>query len=76
MESFWPKRWRHAERWCRGTSRQAGEHRAGHPQMGSEIAMRWGMQPFAVAQAISVISGKPMIEGKLVAAAVEKAAPL
>ena len=36
-----------------------------------ELAMRWGMSPFAVAQATSVISGKQMIEGKLVAAAVE-----
>ena len=36
-----------------------------------EQAMRWGMSPFAVAQATSVISGKLMFEGKLVAAAVE-----
>jgi hypothetical protein len=36
-----------------------------------ELAMRWGMSPFAVAQGTSVISGKLMIEGKLVAAAVE-----
>ena len=36
-----------------------------------EQAMRWGMSPFAVAQATSVISGKMMHEGKLVAAAVE-----
>jgi len=36
-----------------------------------EQAMRWGMSPFAVAQATSVISGKLMYEGKLVAAAVE-----
>jgi len=36
-----------------------------------EQAMRWGMSPFAVAQATSVISGKMMYEGKLVAAAVE-----
>ena len=35
-----------------------------------EQAMRFGMSPFAVAQATSVISGKLMLEGKLVAAAV------
>ncbi|MHB1310495.1 MAG: recombinase RecT [Gemmatimonadaceae bacterium] len=34
-----------------------------------EQAMRWGMSPFAVAQCTSVISGKLMFEGKLVAAA-------
>ena len=39
--------------------------------MAIEQAMRWGMSPFAVAQATSVISGKLMFEGKLVAAAVE-----
>lgn len=36
-----------------------------------ELAMRWGMSPFAVAQGISIIQGKQMVEGKLVAAAVE-----
>jgi hypothetical protein len=36
-----------------------------------EQSMRWGMSPFAVAQATSVISGRLMFEGKLVAAAVE-----
>ena len=36
-----------------------------------ELAMRWGMSPFAVAQGTSVISGKLMLEGKMVAAAVE-----
>ena len=36
-----------------------------------ELAMRWGMSPFAVAQGVSIINGKMMIEGKLVAAAVE-----
>jgi hypothetical protein len=36
-----------------------------------EQAARWRMSPFAVAQATSVISGKMMFEGKLVAAAVE-----
>lgn len=35
-----------------------------------EQAMRWGMSPFAVAQSTSVIQGKLMFEGKLVAAAV------
>lgn len=34
-----------------------------------EQAMRWGMSPFAVAQCTSVIQGKLMFEGKLVAAA-------
>jgi hypothetical protein len=34
-------------------------------------AMRWRMSPLAVAQCTSVISGKLMYEGKLVAAAVE-----
>ena len=32
-----------------------------------EQSMRWGMSPFAVAQCTSVISGKLMYEGKLVA---------
>lgn len=36
-----------------------------------EQAMRWGMSPFAVAQCTSVIQGKLMYEGKLVAAAVQ-----
>lgn len=35
-----------------------------------EQAMRWGMSPFAVAQSTSVIQGKLMHEGKLVAAVV------
>lgn len=35
-----------------------------------EQAIRWGMSPFAVAQATSVIQGKLMFEGKLVAAAI------
>ncbi len=35
-----------------------------------EQAMRWGMSPFAVAQCTSVIKGKLMFEGKLVAAVV------
>lgn len=35
-----------------------------------EQALRWGMSPFAAAQAVSVISGKLMFEGKLVAAVV------
>ena len=36
-----------------------------------EQAMRWGMSPFAVAQCTSVIQGRLMFEGKLVAAAVQ-----
>lgn len=36
-----------------------------------EQSMRWGMSPFAVAQATSVIQGKLMFEGKLVAAAIQ-----
>jgi RecT family len=36
-----------------------------------EQAMRWNMSPFAVAQSTSVIQGKLMFEGKLVAAAVQ-----
>jgi len=35
-----------------------------------EVAARWGMSPFAVAQCTSVIQGKLMYEGKLVAAVV------
>jgi hypothetical protein len=35
-----------------------------------DIAVRWGMSPFAVAQCTSVIGGKLMYEGKLVAAVV------
>jgi RecT family len=35
-----------------------------------EQAMRWEMSPFAVAQEVSVISGKLMYSGKLVAAVV------
>ncbi len=35
-----------------------------------EQSGRWGMSPFAVAQCTSVISGKLMFEGKLVAAAI------
>lgn len=36
-----------------------------------EQAMRWGMSPFAVAQEVSVIQGKLMHSGKIVAAAVQ-----
>lgn len=36
-----------------------------------EQAMRWSMSPFAVAQEVSVISGKLMHSGKIVAAAVQ-----
>jgi hypothetical protein len=35
-----------------------------------DVAIRWGMSPFAVAQCTSVISGKMMFEGKLVAAVI------
>lgn len=41
-----------------------------------EQAMRWGMSPFAVAQATSVIQGKLMFEGKLVAAALHSSGAL
>lgn len=49
-------------------------HLAGSPGdclMVIEQAMRWNMSPFAVAQATSVIQGKLMFEGKLVAAALQ-----
>ena len=36
-----------------------------------EQAIRWGMSPFAVAQATSIVQGKLMFEGKLVAAAIQ-----
>lgn len=36
-----------------------------------ELADRWGMSPFAVGQAASVVFGKLMLEGKLVAAVLE-----
>lgn len=36
-----------------------------------EASMRWQMSPFAVAQCTSVIQGKLMFEGKLVAAVIE-----
>jgi len=38
-----------------------------------EQAMRWGMSPFAAAQEVSVIQGKLMYSGKIVAAAVQSA---
>lgn len=41
-----------------------------------ELAMRFRMSPFAVAQCTSVISGKLMLEGKLVAAAVNSSGVL
>lgn len=41
-----------------------------------EQAMRWGMSPFAVAQCTSVIQGKLMFEGKLVAAALNSSGVL
>lgn len=41
-----------------------------------EQSMRWGMSPFAVAQATSLISGKLMFEGKLVAAVINAKADL
>jgi len=36
-----------------------------------EQAIRWGMSPFAVAQATSIVQGHLMFEGKLVAAAIQ-----
>jgi len=36
-----------------------------------EQAIRWGMSPFAVAQATSIVKGKLNFEGKLVAAAIQ-----
>jgi hypothetical protein len=41
-----------------------------------EQAVRWGMSPFAVAQCTSVIQGKLMFEGKLVAAALHTSGAL
>ena len=41
-----------------------------------EMAMRFGMSPFAVAQCTSVIQGKMMLEGKLVAAALHASGAL
>ena len=41
-----------------------------------EQAMRWRMSPFAVAQSTSVIQGKLMFEGKLVAAALHSSGAL
>lgn len=41
-----------------------------------ELAMRFRMSPFAVAQCTSVISGKLMLEGKLVAAAINSSGAL
>lgn len=41
-----------------------------------EQATRWGMSPFAVAQATSVIQGRLMFEGKLVAAALHTSGAL
>jgi hypothetical protein len=41
-----------------------------------EQAMRWGMSPFAVAQCTSVVKGKLMFEGKLVAAALHTSGAL
>lgn len=39
-------------------------------------AMRWGMDPFAVAQEVSVIQGKLMHSGKIVAAAIQSSGVL
>jgi hypothetical protein len=41
-----------------------------------ELAMRFNMSPFAVAQCTSVIQGKLMLEGKLVAAAINASGAL
>lgn len=41
-----------------------------------ELAMRFNMSPFAVAQCTSVIQGKLMLEGKLVAAAINSSGAL
>ena len=54
-------------------------HLQGHPGdclMVIEQAGRWGMSPFAVAQCTSVIQGKLMYEGKLVAAALHTSGAL
>lgn len=56
------------------TAKLVPKHLQGDPGsclMIIEHAMRWRMSPFAVAQCTSLISGKLMFEGKLVAAAVE-----
>lgn len=41
-----------------------------------EQSMRWGMSPFAVAQATSVVKGKLCFEGKLVSAAIQSSGVL
>lgn len=54
------------------TSRLVPQHLQKSPGdclMVIEQAIRWGMSPFAVAQCTSVVQGKLMFEGKLVAAA-------
>lgn len=45
----------------------------GNALMVIEQAMRWRMSPFAVAQEVSVIQGKMMHSGKIVAAAIQSA---
>jgi len=68
---------RMAEMMARG--KLVPQHLQGSPGdclMVVEQAGRWGMSPFAVAQATSVIQGKLMFEGKLVAAALHTSGAL
>lgn len=56
------------------SAKMVPDHLQGSPGdclMVIEQAMRWSMSPFAVAQCTSVIHGRLMFEGKLVAAAVQ-----
>lgn len=52
------------------------QQQPGNCLMVVELAMRWGMSPFAVAQETSVIQGKLMNSGKLVAAAINSSGVL
>lgn len=68
---------RFAEMMAKG--RLVPQHLQGSPGdclMVIEQASRWGMSPFAVAQSTSVIQGKLMFEGKLVAAALHTSGAL
>lgn len=66
-----PEAWKLAE--IMSKARLVPQHLQGQPAdclLVIEQAARWGLSPFAVAQSTSVIQGKLMFEGKLVAAVV------
>ncbi len=66
-----PEAWRMAEMMAKARLLPAAVQNPADAFLVINQAMRWGMDPFAVAQEVSVVSGKLMHSGKIVAAAIQ-----